>query len=79
MSQTPQDRQAPRPPRAPNPSTPGAPRAELERARAEPVRTPLSAKQWVWLALAGAALIAYPHVFDAPYQRHVLVMVFIYA
>ena len=79
MAQTPQDQQAPRPPRAPHPPAPGAPRAELERARAEPVRTPLSAKQWVWLALAGAALVAYPHVFDAPYQRHVLVMVFIYA
>ena len=56
-----------------------APRAELERARAEPTRAPLSTKQRVWLALVGAALVAYPHVFDAPYQRHVLVMVFIYA
>ena len=68
-----------RPSRASHPPTPSVPGAELERARAEPVFPPLSAKQWVWLALVGAALIAYPHVFDAPYQRHVLVMVFIYA
>ena len=55
-------------------------RARSSNARGpEPVRKPLSAKQWVWLAVAGVALVAYPHVFDAPYQRHVLVMVFIYA
>ena len=70
MAQTPQDSHRP---------APSAPRVELELARTEPIRTPFSTKQWVWLALAVVALIAYPHVFDAPYQRHVMVMVFIYA
>ena len=79
MAQQPQAPHPARPPLAPDAPTAPAPSLELARARAEPVRTPLSAKQWVWLALAGAALVAYPHVFDAPYQRHVLVMVFIYA
>ena len=57
----------------------GAPSPALERARAEPIHPPLSSKQWAGLVLAGAALIVFPHLFDAPYQRHVLVMVFIYA
>ena len=79
MTQGPHLPRGPQPPHAPHTPAASAPSAELQSARAEPIRTPLSAKQWMWLALAGAALIAYPHVFDAPYQRHVLVMVFIYA
>jgi branched-chain amino acid transport system permease protein len=53
--------------------------AALREARAEPLRTPLSRTQWLWLTVLGVILIAYPHVFDQPYQRHIVVMIFIYA
>ncbi len=52
---------------------------ELETARAEPLRAPLGRKQWTSLVALGACLLVYPLVFDAPYERHVLVMIFIYA
>jgi len=51
----------------------------LESALAEPVREPPTRAQLAWLALLVAGLVVYPHVFDQPYQRHVLVMIFIYA
>lgn len=52
---------------------------ELQSARIEPSRPPLSRTQWTWLAVLGVGLVFYPLVFDQPYERHMLVMIFIYA
>ncbi len=51
----------------------------LAEARAEPPRPPPSRRQWVLAAVFAAGLLAYPLVFDQPYQQHVLIMIFIYA
>ena len=51
----------------------------LAVARAEPLRAPPSRGQWIFGAVLGACLLAYPLVFDQPYQQHVLIMIFIYA
>ena len=50
----------------------------LDVALAEPVHEPLTRAKWAQLAILAIALLVYPHVFDQPYQRHVLVMIFIY-
>ena len=52
--------------------------SSLETALAEPVREPPTRAQLAWLGLLLIGLVVYPHVFDQPYQRHVLVMIFIY-
>ena len=57
----------------------GAVGPELEAAKAEPPYAPLRRSQWLWLAVLAAAVLVYPLVFDGPYARHVLVMIFIYA
>jgi branched-chain amino acid transport system permease protein len=51
----------------------------LAAARAEPLRAPPNRAQWILGAVVGACLLAYPLVFDQPYQQHVLIMIFIYA
>lgn len=51
----------------------------LAAARAEPLRAPPSRGQWILGIVLGACLLAYPLVFDQPYQQHVLIMIFIYA
>ncbi|MDX1432354.1 MAG: branched-chain amino acid ABC transporter permease [Gammaproteobacteria bacterium] len=50
----------------------------LADALAERVREPLTHAQRAGLVALIVALILYPHVLDQPYQRHVLVMIFIY-
>lgn len=59
--------------------SPAGDEAALEAARREPLRAPRSRAQLAWLAVLAVCVLAYPHVFDEPYQRHVVVMVFIYA
>jgi branched-chain amino acid transport system permease protein len=56
-----------------------SPGDELAAAVAEPLRPPLTKRQIG--AMAGVALfvLLYPLVFDEPYQRHLMVMIFIYA
>ncbi len=51
----------------------------LAAARAEPLRAPPNRAQWILGTVVGACLLAYPLVFDQPYQQHVLIMIFIYA
>ncbi len=52
---------------------------ELEAAVAEPLRPPLGRRQIVALAAVAIFALLYPLVFDEPYQRHLMVMIFIYA
>ncbi len=51
----------------------------LSKARAEPRLRPLTKLQWAGLGALGLGALGYPHVFDQPYQLHILVMIFIYA
>ncbi len=51
---------------------------ELDAARAEPLRPPLDWRQFAALTVVGLFVLLYPHVLFEPYQRHILVMVFIY-
>ena len=64
---------------SPHPNADSSDPAEaLRQARAEPVTPALTARQWMGLGLLAAAVIIYPHVFDSPYARHILVTIFIY-
>ena len=51
---------------------------ELEAAVAEPLRPPLTGRQYAALAAAAIFVLVYPLIFDLPYQRHLMVMIFIY-
>ena len=52
---------------------------ELEAAIAEPLRPPLGRRQIAALAAVALFVLLYPLIFDQPYQRHIMVMIFIYA
>jgi branched-chain amino acid transport system permease protein len=51
----------------------------LAEALAEPLHPRQSRAQWATGAVFAACLLAYPLIFDQPYQQHVLIMIFIYA
>lgn len=52
---------------------------ELDAALAEPLRPPLPKRQVAAIVAAVLFALIYPLVFDEPYQRHLMVMIFIYA
>ena len=56
----------------------GQDRGELEQALAEPLRPRLGRRQLAALAAVAVFVVFYPLVFDQPYQRHLMVMIFIY-
>lgn len=51
----------------------------LAKALGEPLHAPPSRRQWILGTVLAACLLAYPLVFEQPYQQHVLIMIFIYA
>jgi branched-chain amino acid transport system permease protein len=53
--------------------------AALAQPRAQPLQAPAGGVRWLAGAVLAAGVVAYPLVFDQPYQQHILIMVFIYA
>ncbi len=51
---------------------------ELEAALAEPARPALGRRQLVALVVVALAALLYPLILEQPYQRHIVVMIFIY-
>jgi branched-chain amino acid transport system permease protein len=51
----------------------------LAEARAAPTGAPPSRREQIFYVVLGVCLLAYPLVFDQPYQQHILIMIFIYA
>ena len=53
--------------------------AALRAAIDEPSKPPFTRRQILACLLGAAALVAYPFVFDNPFPRHVMIMIFLYA
>ena len=51
----------------------------LRAAIAEPSKPPFTRRQILVCLLGAAALVAYPFLFDNPFPRHVMIMIFLYA
>ncbi len=51
----------------------------LALAMAEPLRTPATRMRKAAYATLALALLAFPHVFDAPFPHHVMIIIFMYA